>query len=161
VTGGAIVPALVLAAVGLALAAAPRSAWRPALLALVATTTLGATAPLPASWADAVFLGCWISVAAGAAAVHWPGGLGGTAALALAINGGAWAGAAGAVTGRPLDALAAAPAALVVLPAAWLAQRRAGVAVKVGASWLITVAVLATALQFLPVTPGYLPDHLD
>ncbi|HET6972107.1 MAG TPA: hypothetical protein VFH92_13350 [Phenylobacterium sp.] len=34
-------------------------------------------------------------------------------------------------------------------------------ALAVGASWLIAIAALAAALPFLPVTPGYLPDHLD
>jgi len=28
-------------------------------------------------------------------------------------------------------------------------------------SWLIAIAVLAAALPYLPVTPGYLPDHLE
>lgn len=34
-------------------------------------------------------------------------------------------------------------------------------AVKVASSWLIAVAILAVALKFLPVTPGYMPDHLQ
>jgi hypothetical protein len=28
-------------------------------------------------------------------------------------------------------------------------------------SWLIAVALLMAVLRFLPVTPGYLPDHLE
>jgi hypothetical protein len=28
-------------------------------------------------------------------------------------------------------------------------------------SWLIAVLILVVALRFLPVTPGYLPDHLE
>jgi hypothetical protein len=28
-------------------------------------------------------------------------------------------------------------------------------------SWIIAVLVLMAALRFLPVTPGYLPDHLE
>lgn len=28
-------------------------------------------------------------------------------------------------------------------------------------SWLLSIALLAVALHFLPVTPGTLPDHLD
>jgi hypothetical protein len=28
-------------------------------------------------------------------------------------------------------------------------------------SWLIAILVLVTVLRFLPVTPGYLPDHLE
>lgn len=34
-------------------------------------------------------------------------------------------------------------------------------ALKVVASWLIAIAVLVTSLSFLPVTPGYQPDHLE
>jgi hypothetical protein len=32
---------------------------------------------------------------------------------------------------------------------------------KVLASWLIAIAVLVASLSFLPVTPGYQPDHLE
>jgi len=28
-------------------------------------------------------------------------------------------------------------------------------------SWVIAIAALAATLQLLPVTPGYLPDHLE
>jgi hypothetical protein len=34
-------------------------------------------------------------------------------------------------------------------------------ALKVFASWLIAIAVLVASLSFLPVTPGYQPDHLE
>jgi hypothetical protein len=32
---------------------------------------------------------------------------------------------------------------------------------RIVSSWLIAVALLAATLQMLPVTPGYLPDHLE
>jgi len=51
--------------------------------------------------------------------------------------------------------------ALALLRPAWIADRRARIALAVVASWLIAVAMLGTALQFLPVTPGYLPDHME
>jgi hypothetical protein len=34
-------------------------------------------------------------------------------------------------------------------------------ALRVIGSWLIAVAMLGALLQFLPVTPGYLPDHME
>jgi hypothetical protein len=34
-------------------------------------------------------------------------------------------------------------------------------AIAVICSWLMAVAVLAAVLHFLPVTPGYLPDHVE
>jgi len=34
-------------------------------------------------------------------------------------------------------------------------------ALKVIASWLVAIALLGGALRLIPVTPGYLPDHLE
>jgi hypothetical protein len=28
-------------------------------------------------------------------------------------------------------------------------------------AWLIVIALLGATLHFLPVTPGYLPDHME
>jgi hypothetical protein len=57
--------------------------------------------------------------------------------------------------------LKALPCVLIFLPASWVAGRYGSIPVKVVSSWVIAVAVLAAALQLLPVTPGYLPDHLE
>ncbi|MFL6600938.1 MAG: hypothetical protein ACJ8R9_06360 [Steroidobacteraceae bacterium] len=50
---------------------------------------------------------------------------------------------------------------LVILPAVWITNRRVLIALRVLASWLIAVAMLGALLQFLPVTPGYIPDHME
>jgi len=154
-------PALVSVALGLALACAPRWVWRPSLVALIVTATALAIAPVPRGWLDWVFLGCWVSVAGSAATVHLPGGLHPRWALAASLNAGFWSGAVIALSGSRLDLLKALPFVLVLFPAALVVGLRAAIAVKVVASWLIAMAVLAAALQFLPVTPGYMPDHLD
>jgi urease accessory protein len=58
--------------------------------------------------------------------------------------------------------LVAAPvAAAVTLFAARPNAARRPIAPKVLAAWLIAVALLAALLRFVPVTPGYLPDHLE
>jgi len=113
----------------------------------------------PSRLAGGRFLG--LLAIASAATVHLPKGLGPRAALALSINAGFWSGAVIALAGSQLDLLKALPCAFVLLPAAWLVSRRAPIAVKVVASWLIAVAILAATLQFLPVTPGYMPDHME
>jgi hypothetical protein len=168
--GGVLPPALLFAALGLSLAFAPRRAWVPSLLALCATlATLAALAalaalaflPLPHVWMEGIFLGLWISVIATAASVHFVSGLSARAALALSINAGVWAGAVVSVSGSQLDLLEALPFALIFLPASWFISRYASIPVKVVSSWVIAVAVLAGTLQLLPVTPGYLPDHLE
>jgi hypothetical protein len=40
-------------------------------------------------------------------------------------------------------------------------RRGLRLAVKVVVSWLIAIALLNAVLRLLPVTPGYLPDHVE
>ena len=159
--GGALPPALLAAALGLALAfASPRNRGIGlGLFALVAITV--SRLPWPRAGLDGVFLALWGSLVATAGSVHLPPRRKGALALPLAANAGVWAGGVIAVTGAPGDLVAALPWALVALPGVCLAETRAAIALKVVASWLIAVAGLAALLPFLPVTPGYLPDHLD
>lgn len=106
-------------------------------------------------------MGGWVSVAANAAMVHVPRGLSARAALAMSVNAGFWSGAETALAGSSVDLARALGCVLLLFPAAMIVGWRAPAIVKVVSSWLITVAILAATLQFLPVTPGYLPDHLD
>jgi urease accessory protein len=50
---------------------------------------------------------------------------------------------------------------LACLPGVSLARGQSAIALKVVSSWLIAIALLMLALQFIPVTPGYAPDHLE
>ena len=154
-------PALLFLALGLALAFSPRRAWRPSLLALLATLGAGAFVRVPQTWLEGVFFACWISVIATAASVHLGRGLKTWAAIALSLNAAVWASAVVSLSGSKLDLLKALPCVLIFLPAAWVVSRYASIPVKVVSSWVIAVAVLAATLQLLPVTPGYLPDHLE
>jgi hypothetical protein len=161
VRGGDLCAALLCAALGLALAFLPRRAWvlNVALLGVCATAVVFAS--VPQSWIDGIFMGCWISIVATAAAVHVPKGLSTPAAAALSVNAGIWVGAVTALSGPRSGLLKTVPCVLALLPAAFFIGRRAPIVVKVVASWLVAVAVLAGTLQLLPVTPGYLPDHLE
>jgi hypothetical protein len=159
--GGVVPPALLFTALGLALAFAPRAAWAPSLLALFVTLCSFTFLPVPPGWLEGVFLGCWISVIATAASVHLVRGLSARLAFALSVNVGVWASAVISVSGSRLDLLQALPFVLIFLPASWVVARNASIPVKVVSSWVIAVAVLAATLQLLPVTPGYLPDHLE
>jgi hypothetical protein len=159
--GGVVPPALLLVALGLALAFAPRKAWAPSLLTLLATLAAFTFLPMPQGWLEWIFLGCWISVIVTAASVHLVGGLNTYTALALSLNAGVWTSAVVSVSGSRLDLLKALPCVLIFLPASWLVGRHASIAVKVASSWVIAIAILAATLQLLPVTPGYLPDHME
>jgi len=159
--GGPLPPALLCAAVGLALAFAPRRTWVPSVVTLITTTSALAALSIPREWLEGVFLGCWASVAATAATVHLSRGLTARGAVVLSLNAGLWSGAELALTGSRLDIAKALVCVLLLFPAGFIVGWRAPIIVKVVSSWLIAVAILAATLQFLPVTPGYLPDHLD
>ena len=153
--GGALPPALLFAALGLALAFAPRGAWVPSLLALVASAAAFSFLPFPQRWLEGVYLACWTSVMATAASVHFVRRLAHlSVALALSLNAGLWAGAVVHLSGSRSDLLNALPCVLILLPASWVAARYSSLPVKVLSSWIIAVAVLAAALQLLSVTPG-------
>lgn len=140
------------------MASAPRRRWA-ICGALVAAAALGTTlAPPP--WQDGVFVGCWISVAVTGAAGLLPRTDGGLA-YGLSLNAGLWSGALAALAGTRLDLLAASPCLALLIPAAWAARHVRFPLVRVASSWLVAVAILAVALSALPVTPGYLPDHLE
>jgi hypothetical protein len=157
-----VVPAVLLfLSLGLALAFAPRSARLPSVLVVVATSAAFACVPASRGWLDGVFLGCWISVVVTAASVHLVRGLGSIAAVALSFNAGFWASAVTSLAGSRLDLLKALPCLAIVVPASWVVHRHASIPVKVVSSWLAAVALLAIGLQLLPVTPGYLPDHME
>jgi hypothetical protein len=159
--GGVLPPALLFAALGLALAFTPRRTWVPSILVLLATLAVFTFIIVPRSWLDGVFLACWISVIATAATVHRTRGLSPYAAVGLSLNTGVWASVVVSLSGARLDLLKALPWVLILLPASWLVGRYAPIPVKVLSSWIIVIAVLAATLQLLPVTPGYLPDHMD
>ena len=159
--GGVVPPALLFLALGLALAVAPRRARTPSLLALLATLAAGTFVRVPQTWLESVFFGCWISVIVAAASVHLLPGLSTRAAVVLSLNAGVWASAVVSLSGSRLDLLKALPCVLIFLPAAWVVRRYASIPIKVVSSWVIAVGILAAALQLLPVTPGYLPDHLE
>jgi hypothetical protein len=148
-------------ATGLALAFSPPRGWTLNIASLVTSATAAVFATIPPGWVEGVFLGCWLSIILSAAAVHAPNGLSMRAAVILSINAGAWVGAVTTLSGPRFNLMKSLPCVLVLFPAVFFVRRRHPIVVKVVASWLVAVAVLAGTLQLLPVTPGYLPDHLD
>jgi hypothetical protein len=161
VRGGVLPAALLCVALGLTLAFSPRRAWMLNIALLGASATAVVLATIPQGWVEEAFLGCWVSVVVSAAAVHMPKGLSTRATVVFSINAGVWVGAVTALSGPKFNMVKTLPCVLVLLPAAFIIGRRAPIVVKVVASWLVAVALLAGTLQLLPVTPGYLPDHLD
>lgn len=154
-------PALLAVSLGLALAFAPRRTLMFTLPTFVVVAALASLWRPPAAWTDAIFLGCWISVAACAVAVHLPAPLGTRGALLLSALAGFWAGAVVAAAGSATDLVKALPGVLICAPALWLVTQRRQVVVKVGAGWLVAVAVLAASIPLTTKTPGYAADHME
>ncbi|MFA6112529.1 MAG: hypothetical protein WC729_01005 [Sphingomonas sp.] len=97
----------------------------------------------------------WVCVMAIAGATWLPRGV----PIPVAGAAGAAAGLLHAGTGATLLSLALLVASALL---AGIAARRGWrLAVQVVASWLFAVAALNVTLGLLPVTPGYLPDHLE
>jgi len=159
---GGIVPAsLLFAALGLALASAPRVVRASSLLVLLATLTTFSCFRTPQAGQETAFSGCWIAVIATAMTVYWGRKLGPVAALALSVDAVIWANAVLSPNEAHLEPLKAASCTLIIVPATWAVRRFGSVPIRVVSSWVIAVAVLALGLQLLPVTLGYLPDHLE
>jgi hypothetical protein len=116
---------------------------------------------LPSRLLEIAFLACWTSTALTAASVHLPNGLNKVGVVALSLNAGLCSGWVVSLAGSPRDLLIAVPFILLALPAWFLVSRHGAIAIKVASSWLIAIAMLSAALPFLPVTPGYQPDHLE
>ena len=158
--GGALPPALLSAALGLALAYAPPRARAAAMFVIWIVAPLAALLTLAPRWEEAVFLACWAGVILAAASVHLPRGLTTRLALGLALAIAVLAGAVTGAAGSLPTLLMALPWALVTVPAAWLIAHGRGIAVKIVSSWLIAIALLSAALPLTP-TPGYESDHLE
>lgn len=153
-------PAMLCAALAFALAAAPLRLQVAALAVLALVAVAASRVSIPAAWHDGVFTATWATVAVLALAVHRRDASRPVPAIGLAIVAGLAAGAVVAVSATLADLGVALMAALLVFPAGWLVRHRGGIAVKVAASWLVAVAMLAAALPLVP-TPGYVPDHME
>ena len=158
--GGPLPPALLCAALAFALAFAPPRARLPALVLLCLVAVAASHLPFDRISPEIVFAGCWISVVLTAASVYVRAGRPTWFGPVVGANAGLWSGAVIAISGTTMDLLRALPAAMIVLPAAWLVSRGGGIAVKVVSSWLVAIAILAATLPIVP-TPGYAPDHME
>jgi ABC-type proline/glycine betaine transport system permease subunit len=153
--------ALLCSSVGLGLASAERKTVVYALVAFFATSVMMTLAAPARNHVDAVFVGLWASTMVNAACALRSIDLDKMFALALGINAGIWCGEVTGLTASKIDLLKTLPLSLCVCPAAWVRRRGQAIILKVLASWLIAVSLLAGALQFLPETVGYAPDHIE
>jgi hypothetical protein len=61
----------------------------------------------------------------------------------------------------PMTLLCGSLGLTLLLPASRVGQRHLALLLEVAASWLLAIAALLAILQCLPVTQGYLPDHVE
>jgi len=158
--GGVLPPTLHFTALPFAFDFAPRRALPAALGATMAAAVALYALPIPQALTKIVFVDYRASLMGAAAMVHLDSGIGLRRAVPLGINAGAWAGATVAVSGVGADLFKVLLILLLVLPSQWLVAHRGDIAVKVVASWLVAVAILAATLATV-LTPGYVPDHME
>lgn len=159
---GVLPAALLAAALGVALAFASSRNTLLATLAFVVSAIATSFLPADPSRSEAIFSLCWASVAVTALSIHlralrarawWM--------IALGANAGLWTGALIGVAGTPLDLTKALPWALLSLPGAWVMSQGLGLGLKIVASWLVAVSLLAAFLPLTTPTPGYAADHME
>lgn len=153
--------ALLFAATGLMLSRVSQTAaaWR-GFAGLAATAFIAALLPVPDGWQPALFILLWLSVAATAALAIFSPVRHERLALPAAINAGVWAGALASISSNRGALILAFPLGLVFVPGRWLSKNGYGIAVKVAASWVMAIAMLAFFVTLTP-TPGYEPDHME
>ncbi|MEO6359189.1 MAG: hypothetical protein ABIO43_01270 [Sphingomicrobium sp.] len=158
--GGFLPPAILCAALGLALAFVPfrRALIAAAVMAVVILAIFAAG--VPTAWIEVIFVGCWLSVIACALLLIRPQHLPPALYFVAAANAGLWAGAVTSVAGHGWDLAIALPCVLLFVPGRWIVARGWGIGLKVLASWLTAVAILATMVSLTP-TPGYESDHME
>jgi hypothetical protein len=61
----------------------------------------------------------------------------------------------------PMTLLCASLGVVLLWAASRVSRRNPALMLKVVSSWLLAIAALLAILQCLPVTPGYLPDHVE
>lgn len=158
--GGFLPPALLCAALGIALSfvSLRQALMAASLMAVIAVATW--LARPAAELTELIYVGCWLSVIACAILAYWSRSLPRTSFALVAGNAGVWTGAVTAVTGQGRDLAIALPFVLLFLGGRPVIQRGGGIALKILASWLAAVAILATMVSLTP-TPGYKPDHME
>lgn len=158
--GGFLPPAILIAALGLALAFIPlrRALIAAGLMALVALAAWWSSPPT--GWVEAIFVGCWLSVMATAGLVVRPARVPQALFFFAAVNAGLWAGLVTSVAGKARDMAIALPCVLLLLIGRPIVKRGWGIGIKVVASWLAAVSILATMVSLTP-TPGYKQDHME
>jgi hypothetical protein len=162
VKGEAIAAAALMTTLAFALAFIPRRiAWPAGTLAaaLMATFALFASSPPT----EVAFTSCWLALIAIAASVYWPRAAQRSAILPLAAStvAGICAGLLLAASERWLTVPLALLFVLATLAGTAATRRGWDIALRVGTSWLLAVALLVGAIPYLVQHPGYVPDHRD
>lgn len=157
-----LLPALLVAAAfGIASASArPAARWIGIVVFVVVATAVALTT-VPDAWSERAHLACSIAIVACSASIHFPDERSVRVAIVLAVAAGASSGAVASLAHERAAIVWIALLATATCLVARVAARRVPLAPKIVSSWLIAVALLAATLQMLPVTPGYLPDHLE
>ena len=156
-----ILPLLLLGVtLGLALSVAPRATALRAWLAAVVAAGVIALVGGSAEHLIVLQLGLLVSIVATAGLVYLPRDWTARALMLVGINAGIWLGLVASAGQMRYILPVALVVALILIPAQEVGIRGAAIAVKVVASWMIAIGVLAICVTMVP-TPGYEEDHME
>lgn len=148
------------AALGLAMAKTPFKIAAMAIAVLIATSLLSYALMPTDRWETLALVALWVSAAITAGLTYLRRAADPVWILLASINAGIWVGVVADSAGGVAGIAWGLPLALLFLPAAWLLEKELGAAVKIMASWIVAVSILAGMVAISPV-PGYAPDHME
>ncbi len=156
---GSIPAGVVLAALGLMLAFAPRKAAAACIALAIALAWIAGQSPFGLPATDTAIMACWAAVFMLAVGIFWRQPMTRLATAALSAIAGAVAGTAIAASAGASPLWPAALAVIVIVPATIAVDRGYAIAPRVVMSWLVAVALLAALLPQVVSHPGYVADH--
>jgi hypothetical protein len=114
---------------------------------------------LPAAWSIALITVCSLGTVILVLLIFWPARLSRLIALVLSVVVGVITGLGHSLAAMPQNIYPALAAGALALPALVAIERGYAIAVRVVASWLVAIAVLAALLPYVVSHPGYVSEH--
>jgi hypothetical protein len=120
---------------------------------------VSAQTTLPAAWSIALITVCSLGTVILVLLIFWPARLSRLIALVLSVVVGVITGLGHSLAAMPQNIYPALAAGALALPALVAIERGYAIAVRVVASWLVAIAVLAALLPYVVSHPGYVSEH--
>ena len=151
--------AILVAALALMLGFTSRSTAARGVTIAVSAALANSWIKIPLTFSTALVTICCLGTIVFVLFIYWPGRLSRTIALVFSAIAGVITGLGTGLMLLPQSLFPVMAAGALVLPSLLLVERGYAIAIRVVASWLVAIAVLAALLPYLVVHPGYVQEH--